>query len=217
MHQKLTKYDKSKHDQKRKEIQQTVKTLMKDTEFLKQNEIPHEIIESLIDQNNRDIKGADSDQKESGDDDNDGVKDFAVTSNGVKGLSLKIETDGDPVSESESEFVADTGVNWEEYVDILDATMIKRAAEGKLYGVVVVSEGLVDLLKKRDLDRLFGGSLNKGHELFALKLKEELMGRWKERRMKMYMKTKFVGFELRSVEYSHSLLTLRFPLWFNPT
>eukprot|EP00487_Bulimina_marginata_P005525 TRINITY_DN23582_c0_g1_i1.p1 TRINITY_DN23582_c0_g1~~TRINITY_DN23582_c0_g1_i1.p1 ORF type:complete len:100 (-),score=21.69 TRINITY_DN23582_c0_g1_i1:10-309(-) len=68
----------------------------------------------------------------------------------------------------------ENGADFKEYIDILDATMIKRAAEGKFYGVAVIGEGLVDLLKQKDLDKYFAGSVNKGHELFGFMIKERL-------------------------------------------
>eukprot|EP01084_Bolivina_argentea_P269833 458698_1 len=160
-HKKRTVKQQTHHDKKRKEIQMTVKSLLDYEEFMESQDIPKEVIESLVD------KEAPTDEKRNGD-------------------AMELQNNN--------------GVEMKEYLDIIDATMIKRAAEGKFYGVAVIGEGLVDLLTPKDLNKFFDGNHNKGHELFGHVVKEELKKRWRTRKHEIHLRTKFVGFELRSAD-----------------
>eukprot|EP00484_Ammonia_sp_Unknown_P000328 CAMPEP_0197024190 /NCGR_PEP_ID=MMETSP1384-20130603/4809_1 /TAXON_ID=29189 /ORGANISM="Ammonia sp." /LENGTH=556 /DNA_ID=CAMNT_0042452535 /DNA_START=73 /DNA_END=1743 /DNA_ORIENTATION=+ len=197
-HQKITKSKRDAEDKTRREIQDTVKSFMEQvnrkTEFMEQVQIPKEIMESLLDKND-DENHVQQKRKNDAQDEHEEKKETVM--NGY-------------AKHKQERYALDTGADFKEYVDILDACMIKRAAEGKFYGVAVVGEGCVDLLKQRDLDKFFNGRKDRGHELFALTLKGELAKRWEKRKYSMSIRTKFVGFELRSADpNAHDMILSR--------
>jgi len=210
-HQKKSKSQKTNEQKKRKDIQMTVKSLLHDKykDFMEQQDIPTELITSLLDKEYKDNHDIDNDNNDNDNDiDQENEEEKAERINFMNG---HISTDKIPnAAKKSNRYLNDSGVDFKEYVDVLDATMIKRAAEGKFYGVAVIGEGLVDLLKQRDLDKYFNGRKDKGHELLGLTLKEELEKRWSTRKNSINMRTKFVGFELRSADpNAHDMILSR--------
>ena len=201
-HQKKSKSQKTNEQKKRKDIQMTVKSLLHDKykDFMEQQDIPTELITSLLDKEYKDNHDIDK-NNDNNDNDNDiDQENEEEKAERINFMNGHISSDKMPnAAKKSNRYLNDSGVDFKEYVDVLDATMIKRAAEGKFYGVAVIGEGLVDLLKQRDLDKYFNGRKDKGHELLGLTLKEELEKRWSTRKNSINMRTKFVGFELRSV------------------
>jgi 6-phosphofructokinase len=61
-----------------------------------------------------------------------------------------------------------------ELCDILEASIYKRLAVGKDYGVGIVGEGICNNLVKEDLDRLFDGDLVRAYKELGLHLANEL-------------------------------------------
>ena len=210
-HKKITKSQQTHQHKTREKIQKTVESLLHSnyTDFMKKQDIPTDLIKSLLDKNRMNEKKDNKDNDDNNNknnkningqdiDDYDDKSDVEYDENDEKAENI-INGHHPSNAKKSSRYLNDTGVDFKEYVDILDATMIKRASQGKFYGVAVVGEGLVDLLKQRDLDKYFQGRKDKGHELFGLTLKEELQKRWRKRKNTINMRTKFVGFELRSV------------------
>lgn len=200
-HQKKSKFQKTNEEKKRKDIQMTVKSLLHDKykDFMEQQDIPTELITSLLDKEYKDDQHNDiDDNKDNDNNDQENDEEKTQKKNLMNG-HLSTNDNIPNAAKKSNRYLNDSGVDFKEYVDVLDATMIKRAAEGKYYGVAVIGEGLVDLLKQRDLDKYFNGRKDKGHELLGLTLKEELEKRWSTRKNSINMRTKFVGFELRSV------------------
>ncbi|ETO06943.1 pyrophosphate-dependent phosphofructo-1-kinase [Reticulomyxa filosa] len=103
------------------------------------------------------------------------------------------------------------GIKLEEILDIIDSTMIKRCASGgKDYGTVVITEGLVDLMNKDDLNKYFNGNIDNGHALLGHVICEELTKRWSCRPHDMYIRSKFLGFELRAADpNAHDIVLAR--------
>eukprot|EP00486_Rosalina_sp_Unknown_P009781 CAMPEP_0201596948 /NCGR_PEP_ID=MMETSP0190_2-20130828/193536_1 /ASSEMBLY_ACC=CAM_ASM_000263 /TAXON_ID=37353 /ORGANISM="Rosalina sp." /LENGTH=348 /DNA_ID=CAMNT_0048057623 /DNA_START=795 /DNA_END=1841 /DNA_ORIENTATION=- len=210
-HQKKSKFQKSSEEKKRKDIQMTVKSLLHDNykDFMDQQDIPTELITSLLDKEYKDQDGDDNTNKNRDRDrDNDDQENDEEKAEKISFMNGHHSTAN--AAKKSNRYLNDSGVDFKEYVDILDATMIKRAAEGKFYGVAVVGEGLVDLLKQRELDRYFNGRKDKGHEMLGLTLKDELEKRWSTRKSSINMRTKFVGFELRSADpNAHDMILSR--------
>ena len=114
-------------------------------------------------------------------------------------FNIKSKSNGSIYNDACSDTQNEGGIlKLSEIVDIIDACMIKRLSQGKDYGVAVISEGLVDMLDINDLNKYFDGSVDKGHELLGPQLQRKLARRWSKRRHEMYVRSKFIGFELRS-------------------
>jgi len=88
----------------------------------------------------------------------------------------------------------------EKLTDMVDTTILKRVVEEKPYGVILISEGIVDLLNEKELDLLSGGSVDKGHEVLIDFLRARLEKRYEERNYKVFVRTKKIGFEIRAVD-----------------
>lgn len=50
--------------------------------------------------------------------------------------------------------------NFKTIVDIIEASMIKRLATGRDYGIVVLTEGLVGILPETEVRELFGSVMD---------------------------------------------------------
>jgi len=82
--------------------------------------------------------------------------------------------------------------------DIVEATMIKRRSWGRDYGIVVLSEGLVDLMDPKDVKDRFGDA-DIGHQDLGRHVSLELRKRFKERGTEeMYIWWHNVGNECRA-------------------
>ena len=91
----------------------------------------------------------------------------------------------------------DLGIKLNEIIDTIDGSIIKRCIQKKNYGVCVVSEGLVNLLCKADLEKYFKNNVIYGCEMFGFVVKNELKKRWERRRPDINFRTLNYGFELR--------------------
>lgn len=92
------------------------------------------------------------------------------------------------------------GVTVKQLVDHVDATIIKRFALGKGYGVVLLTEGLVEKMSQEELQTRFNGSLDSGHRQLSQLIVDELEARWCDRERDLYIKCKDIGPELRSAD-----------------
>jgi len=91
------------------------------------------------------------------------------------------------------------GVTFEGLVNQIDATVIKRAAKGRNYGIILVSEGLIDKMAESEVNERFK-NLDLGHRHLSQHIVDEMENRWKGREGDFYIKYRDIGPELRSAE-----------------
>jgi 6-phosphofructokinase 1 len=97
----------------------------------------------------------------------------------------------------------DSGVPFSTLADHIEATIIKRRAMGKPYGVIVLAEGLIGKLDASEIEDLQDVELDEhGHVRFAevdlgRKLKNEVIERLRERSIEVTIVSKNIGYELR--------------------
>lgn len=81
--------------------------------------------------------------------------------------------------------------------DILEASVIKRRAQKKNYGVAIITEGLVNLMPPSDIETLFGGKVETGHVELGRKTCQELRRRFLSRGIEITFADRYMGQELR--------------------
>ncbi|MCS6885041.1 MAG: diphosphate--fructose-6-phosphate 1-phosphotransferase [Acidobacteriota bacterium] len=102
--------------------------------------------------------------------------------------------------------------------DIIEASIIKRRAAGRYFGVAVLAEGLIEkldpaeLAELQDVERDDHGHIRFAEIDLARKVKAELQGRFLQRGIKIAITNKNLGYELRccppvafDVEYCRDL------------
>jgi len=94
-------------------------------------------------------------------------------------------------------------VSFAEICDIVEGSIIKRRAMGKGYGVVLLSEALVErfdpaeIAELQDVDRDAQGNIRVTEIDLGRKVKSEVQGRLEERGVKVTVVDKTIGYELR--------------------
>ena len=94
-------------------------------------------------------------------------------------------------------------VSFATLADHVEATIIKRRAMGKPYGVIVLAEGLIGKLDPAEIEGLQDVELDEhGHVRFAevdlgRKLKNEVVERFRDRSIDVTIVSKNIGYELR--------------------
>jgi 6-phosphofructokinase len=87
--------------------------------------------------------------------------------------------------------------------DLVEGAIIKRRAQGRNFGVAILAEGLIEKLDPRDMDELMDVEKDDhGHIRFAeidlgRKVKAELVGRFKQRGLRIPVSNKNIGYEVR--------------------
>lgn len=84
-----------------------------------------------------------------------------------------------------------------ELCDMLQAAIHKRAANGREYGVVVLCEGLVDLMDEKEMHDMFGDA-DTGHQDFGRTVSVELTNRLKQCGQSTTLVARNLGNELRA-------------------
>jgi len=90
--------------------------------------------------------------------------------------------------------------------DIVEGAIIKRRVHGRDFGVAVLAEGLIDKLDPdeladlQDVERDEFGHIRFAEVDLARKVKVELQGRLKQRKIKMTVTNKNIGYELRCAD-----------------
>lgn len=103
------------------------------------------------------------------------------------------------------EFEQET-VRFSQICDIVEGAIIKRRAEGRHHGVVVLAEGLIEKLDPQELADLQDVERDEhGHIRFAeidlaRKVKAEVQGRFAQRNIKLTITNKNIGYELRCAD-----------------
>eukprot|EP00455_Lapot_gusevi_P031774 TRINITY_DN3460_c0_g1_i1.p1 TRINITY_DN3460_c0_g1~~TRINITY_DN3460_c0_g1_i1.p1 ORF type:complete len:414 (-),score=136.28 TRINITY_DN3460_c0_g1_i1:51-1292(-) len=95
----------------------------------------------------------------------------------------------------------ESGFTWEGMLDMLEACIIKRRAQKKHYGVIVLTEGLVNLMSEEEVRTLFGG-MSSGHVDLGRKVGAELRKRFSVRGIDMTFVDRYLGQELRCADPS---------------
>jgi len=81
--------------------------------------------------------------------------------------------------------------------DILESSIYKRRATDREYGVVVICEGVVDVMDEKEVKSLWG-DVDNGHQELGRSLADELKKRFKEKSITMRILGRHIGSELRS-------------------
>lgn len=87
--------------------------------------------------------------------------------------------------------------------DLVEGAIIKRRAQGRNFGVAILAEGLIEKLDPQDMDELMDVEKDDhGHIRFAeidlgRKVKAELVGRFKQRGLRIPVSNKNIGYEVR--------------------
>jgi 6-phosphofructokinase 1 len=103
------------------------------------------------------------------------------------------------------EFEQET-VPFSQICDIIEGAIIKRRAEGRHHGVVILAEGLIEKLDPQELADLQDVERDEhGHIRFAevdlaRKVKAELAGRFAQRGIRLTITNKNIGYELRCAD-----------------
>jgi len=88
-------------------------------------------------------------------------------------------------------------VQLKDIVDHVDACVIKRETMNKGYGIVLLTEGLVDKMDSKEVEKLWG-SVEEGHVQLARTVTNEVIARIKAREKPVpRMVPRDIGFELR--------------------
>jgi 6-phosphofructokinase 1 len=117
------------------------------------------------------------------------------------------------------EFPKETPINLSHLVDIIDATILKRLAHGRPFGVVILSEGIALRLEEEDLrkampdvERDEHGHIRLGELNLDGVLADLVKQRFKDRGRKITITPKNIGYELRcappipfDIEYTRDL------------
>jgi ATP-dependent phosphofructokinase / diphosphate-dependent phosphofructokinase len=117
------------------------------------------------------------------------------------------------------EFPRDHPIRLDHLVDLIDATILKRIAHGRPFGVVVVSEGLALRLEEADLKRAMPdveldehGHIRLGDLNLDGVLADLVKARFKARGLRVQITPKNIGYELRcappipfDIEYTRDL------------
>lgn len=83
--------------------------------------------------------------------------------------------------------------------DLVEATIHKRRAMEKEYGVIVLAEGLVDKMDAKEVTERFG-SLDIGHARLGDHISAELVSRFKARKQEVTVVARNLGVELRAAD-----------------
>src|SRR3989440_11708821 len=104
------------------------------------------------------------------------------------------------------EFVGRETIAFSEICDIVEGAIIKRRASGRPFGLAVLAEGLIEKLDPHELAELQDVERDEhGHIRFAevdlsRKVKAEVQGRLSQRRIRVTITNKNIGYELRCAD-----------------
>lgn len=83
--------------------------------------------------------------------------------------------------------------------DTVEATILKRMILGRRYGVVLVSEGIVNKMAPEEVKKVFG-TVDEGHHLVAREVAKQVMASLRKKDLYVPIGSRFIGSELRSAQ-----------------